>query len=243
MTEATVDTTPVAPVIPVVPPVVLPSDEPTEKLLAGKYKTQEELEKGYVELQKAFSARKPAEEPAVVPPVVVTPEGDIVAKAGLDMDVLTKEYSETGNLSEASLKALEGIGVTKSIVDTYFRGQEALAANEVAQTQAIVGGKEAYDAILAWASTNLDETEIKVYNDAMLGDLPTRKFAVEAMKAKYHGKVGSDPKIIVGSGASQSSTGYESVAQMTRDMKDARYAKDPAFRKAVADKIARSTAI
>lgn len=241
MTEPNVDTTPTATTTEV-PPVVLPSDPPKETLLAGKYKTPEELEKGYIELQKAFSGRKPDETTTPPPDPNATPEAALVTKAGLDMEVLTKEYTEAGELSEASLTALAAIGVTKDVVTTYFRGQEALAQREIAEVQAFAGGKESYEAMVTWAGQNMTKPEITAYNAAMTGDTETRKMAIEALKSKYVAKTGSGPKVIVGDGTSPAPAGYESKAQMTSDMKDPRYAKDPAYRAAVERKIAKTTA-
>jgi predicted AlkP superfamily phosphohydrolase/phosphomutase len=66
--------------------------------------------------------------------------------------------------------------------------------------------------------------------------------AIEALKSKYVAKTGSGSKVIVGDGAPPAAAGYESKAQMTSDMKDPRYAKDPAYRRAVERKIAKTTA-
>jgi hypothetical protein len=242
MTEPNVDTTPVVPVTtttPEVPPVVLPSDSAKETLLAGKYKTPEDLEKGYIELQKAFSGRKPD---ATTTPPPASPEAALVTKAGLDMEVLTKEYTEAGELSEVSLTALEAIGVTKDVVTTYFRGQEALAQREIAEVHEFAGGKDSYESMVTWAGQNMTKPEITAYNAAMTGDTETRKMAIEALKSKYVAKTGSNPKVVIGDGTSPAPQGYESKAQMTSDMKDPRYAKDPAYRAAVERKIAKTTA-
>lgn len=242
MTEPNVETTPVATTPPEVPPVVLPSDPPKETLLAGKYKTPEDLEKGYLELQKAFSGRKPDETTTPPPDPNASPEAALVTKAGLDMEVLTKEYTEAGELSEESLTALAAIGVTKDVVTTYFRGQEALAQREIAEVHEYAGGKDSYEAMVTWAGQNMTKPEITAYNAAMTGDQETRKMAIEALKGKYVAKTGSNPKVIVGQATPAQPSGYESKAQMTSDMKDPRYAKDPAYRAAVERKIAKTTA-
>jgi hypothetical protein len=237
-------TAPVAAVPPVPEPIVLPSEAPKEKLLAGKYKTVEELEKGYNEIQKLVSGKKPATEPpadsAPPPDPSATPEA-AVAKAGLDMAVLTQEFSDTGALSEASLKALEGVGIPKDVVDTYIAGQQALIEQAVGKVHALAGGKETFDSMLEWAKANIPEEEKVAFNSSMTGDINAQKLAVDALKAKYVKAVGSNPKIIVGEGAPPVGQGYESRAQMVADMKDPRYAKDPAYRAKVAEKLNRTT--
>ena len=49
--------------------------------------------------------------------------------------------------------------------------------------------------------------------------------------------------MIDGDSVNISADAFESVAQITEAMNDPRYATDPAFRKKVEDKIARSTAL
>ena len=78
--------TPEAVVPPVTPPTVTP---PAEKLIAGKFKSAEELEAAYLESEKALT-RKSQElaeakkvVPPVVPPVVVPPLDDAARKAKL----------------------------------------------------------------------------------------------------------------------------------------------------------------
>jgi len=88
----------------------------------------------------------------------------------------------------------------------------------------------------------MTKPEIEAYNAAMSGNMETRKMAIEAIKSKYVAKTGSNPKVLVGLAASPAQSGYESKAQMTSDMKDPRYAKDPAYRAAVERKIAKTTA-
>jgi len=223
-------------------PIVLPSEEPKEKLLAGKYKTVEELEKGYTEIQKLMSGKKPAEpitDPATTPP---DPAATAVAKAGLDMAVLNKEFTDTGALSEASLKALEGVGIPKDVVDTYIAGQEALIAQAAAKVHSLVGGKDEYDAMLAWASLNVPAGDAEAFNTSMAGDFNSQKLAVDALRARYVAAVGSNHKLITGDPAVNKVEGYESRAQMVADMSDPRYAKDEAYRRKVANKLARTTA-
>jgi len=235
-------TTPAAVVPPVPEPIVLPSETPKEKLLAGKYKTVEELEKGYNEIQKLVSGRKPDADPATTTPDPAATAEAAVAKAGLDMAVLTKEFSETGALSEGSLKALEGVGISKEVVDTYIAGQEALVAQAVGKVHALAGGKDSFDAMISWASINIPEGDQQAFNTSMAGDFNSQKLAVDALKARYVAATGSNPKVIVGEGASPSVQGYESRAQMVADMSDPRYQKDSAYRNKVAEKLGRTTA-
>ena len=65
--------------------------------------------------------------------------------------------------------------------------------------------------------------------------------AVAGLKARFDATVGFEPQRSVEANKARSGADrYESVAQMTKDMGDPRYKKDPAFRLKVQDKLSRS---
>jgi len=99
-----------------------PEIEEGEKLLAGKYKNVEELEKAYTELQsKLGKADAPSEEDTA--PVDTNEAENAVEAAGLDFASLESEYDTQGELSEDSFKKLEQAGIPRSAVDQYIAGQ------------------------------------------------------------------------------------------------------------------------
>jgi hypothetical protein len=232
--------------------VALPSETtPESTLLAGKYKTPQELEKAYKELEKKLGAPKPEVEvkpepkPATKPEGITDPDPAAVAaaeSAGLDLTKLNAEYEESGALSEDSLAKLAKVGIPKEMVDDYIAGQEARAVAQVGKVHALVGGEAEYKALLTWAAANVSEADKAVFNKNINGDFDSQKLVVEALQGKYIKAVGSAPKLLVGEGAPPVGSGYESRAQMTADMSDPRYAKDPAFRAKVEQKVAKTTA-
>jgi hypothetical protein len=230
------------------PVVVLPSDPVAPVLLAGKFKSQEELEKGYKELEKKLGAPKVETPPATPIKKPITPEGiakgeAAVASAGLDMATLTSEYAEKGELSETSIAALAKVGIPKEMVDDYIAGQEARAVAQVSKVHALVGGEAEYKALVTWAATNLSDADKTVFNKNIAADFDSQRLVVESLQGKYIKAVGSAPKgLIMGEGAPPVGQGYESRAQMTTDMSDPRYAKDSAFRAKVIEKLSKTTA-
>jgi hypothetical protein len=231
--------------------VVLPSETtPETTLLAGKYKTPADLEKAYKELEKKLGAPKPdAAKPDAAKPDAVkpgtTPEGiaeGVVAEAGLDMTTLSTEFAEKGELSAESLAKLAKVGIPKEMVDDYIAGQEARAVAQVGKVHALVGGEAEYKTLLTWAAANVSEADKAVFNKHINGDFDSQRLVVEALHGKYIKATGSAPKIISGEATPPSTSGYESRAQMTADMSDPRYAKDPAFRAKVEQKVAKTTA-
>jgi len=66
------------------------------------------------------------------------------------------------------------------------------------------------------------------------------KLAVSGLQSKYQSAEGSDPALIAGQSAPSSGGNYGSWAEVTTAMRDPRYARDPAYRQSVADKLGRS---
>jgi hypothetical protein len=74
------------------------------------------------------------------------------------------------------------------------------------------------------------------------GDIETAKFAVQGLMSKA-GANPKQPSLFEGTSDVISKDAFASVSQVTEAMNDPRYAKDPAYRKLVEDKIGRSTVI
>src|SRR5437868_7134065 len=96
-----------------------------QKLLAGKYKTVEELEKGYAELMKLHGGKPQAQEQTQQQPQQVQQQQtqdvqtaqQAVQQAGLDFGALSAEWAEHGDLTPESYKALqEKSGIPPEIV-------------------------------------------------------------------------------------------------------------------------------
>jgi len=219
-------------------------NEPQEELLAGKYKTPEELEKAYKELEAKLGNSKETEEtkdteestePEDVPQTKEEAEAK-VEEAGLDFSKLNDEYAQAGELSEDTYKALEAKGIDKKTVDAYIAGQEALAQQEVAKLHQSVGGEEEFTSMIEWAADNLSDADKAKFNKAVENP-DVAEFAIQGLYAKYRADAG--PNFVTGSTTS-STSGYQSQREMMKDMASPQYRTDPAYRKAVEQKIARS---
>lgn len=199
-------------------------------LLAGKYKSAEELEKAYVELQKKLGASEPeqAEKAAV----------EAVGEA--DFLKMQEEYAEKGSLSEETFKSLEGRGIPRKMVEAYIEGQQALADRQTQAVYAEIGGEQEYQTLIEWASKHLDNDEITVFNgEVQSGDLRRAKVAVKGLAAR---RMVEDKTVRRVEGKSSASTGdvFSSMAEVVRAMRDGRYSSDPAYRRDVEAKLARS---
>lgn len=125
-------------------------------LLAGKYKSVEELEKAYKELQSKLG--KPREQQAQEAEAVddTEPEdqdeteeaeepeaqsakeiyGDFIGsrleEAGIDFSEMNTRWQQSGELTGEDYKALEGAGFSRQMVDAYLAGLNFQAAKDSA---------------------------------------------------------------------------------------------------------------
>ena len=225
--------------------------------LAGKFKTPEELEKAYLELQKKLGEKTPETEeeapegqeeaPEEAPEEEAPAEEESeIAKSLRDF---SKEYEENGSLSEETIEAL-GEMDSKQLVKEYLRlYQENAAEAQKAQKAQVdeaailqsVGGVEAYQELVGWAAENLAAEEINDFNGVVNSGNPVAiKFAVEALKSRRQSVDGYEAPLVTGRKAPAAKDRFRSNAELSRAIADPRYQTDPAYRQDVADKLARS---
>lgn len=233
-----------------------PSNE--DKLLAGKYKTEEDLNKGIQELVKKLGPEnaykflekqmgskgqdKKDDQKETITATTYQEAEEVVNKLGLDFDEFTQEFVTKGELSEASYKKLAEVGIPKSVVDAYIEGQRVLLEQQANQVFSVVGGKEQYQELIKWAADNLTDSEIEAFNASVGGSVQQAVLAVEGLYAKYLKANGTPPKLIEqteSSGVSMSER-FESIEQLTEAMADPRYKNDPAYRDKVMRKLKNS---
>lgn len=216
----------------------LEQPKPQEKIL-GKFGSQDELVKAYQELEKKLGQKQP-EAPATQEPLTEEKVGELLGKANVDLDAMADYYNANRSLSEEHYKTLEAAGISRSYVDQYLSGVEAEALQVRDQIYNEIGGEAAFKSMASWAASNLSPAELQKYNDAVdSGDLDVVRSAVMGLAFKYQKSVGRDPQLVNGGNAQVG--GFESLAQLTAAMKDPRYNTDPAYRREVEQKLARSS--
>lgn len=158
-----------------------------EELIAGKFKSQDELLKAYQELEKKLS--QPKEEPK-------QPEAsqenlqekvdEATASGKLDLNKYGNEIVSNGGLSEASYKELEGFGFSKQDVDNYIKGQQLLGQSFTNSIYEKAGGQEQYTELVTWAADSMPQSLIEEYNYALSTQNTDKVIQlVEYMKYKY----------------------------------------------------------
>lgn len=230
----------------------LPSDGDQEggqgdrpEWLPEKFKSPEDLAKAYAELEKTMGKGEDSGEDSGEDGEITEEQAQEAAEqAGLDLEALSAEYAENGELTDESYEALEKAGITREVVDQFIAGQEAQMAVVRSEILETVGGEEAYDSMLEWASDNLSDDEIDAFNDALdSGNISQIKLAVKGLSAQFAENVGQEPSRTLNGSTSNNSglSTYRSTAELMKDMQDTRYAEDPAFRKQVEEKLGRSS--
>lgn len=225
------------------PPEKTEGDRP--EWLDEKFSSPEDLAKAYSELQKKMSSgEKPEAEEAPAPDglsITRQEAAEAAENAGLDFDALAAKYQEKGELEDADYEALEKSGLKRDTVDQYIRGQEAIAEKFESQVYEQFGDKEAYGEMTQWASTNLSETQIDFFNDAIAsGDIDKAMFAINGLKAQYESANGSEPSRTVDGKPSQGGPKYANDQEWMADMSKPEYWTDDLFRSKVQEKAQRS---
>lgn len=227
------------------------------KLYAGKYKSVEDLENGYKNLEKKLGQKQPenivkdSEKQATDNNYQDTSFDNVqnIAKeAGLDWEKLETEfYDNGGQINANTKKELISKGIPEEFIDQACAGLKAQADKEINMIAEVCGGRDEYNVTMEWAAMNLSEEE----KDAIQKDLrnkptiTTGKAIISYLHNKRLEAEGITPKYLSGNASSVAGDYFESQAQVTAAMSDPRYKSgtkefDPAYVKQVADKLARS---
>lgn len=243
-------------------------EEPDNKLLAGKFKSTEDLEKAYLEAQKLISQRgqKTAEPDAPTP---LTREqaaehyGEFIATAadeeGIDLsawDAAVRQGHDTKQLRD-KLAAKTGIPV--QLIEQYeqsYRPQPAtaeaadpgLTETDVTELKALVGGDQEFQRLSQWAVANMSADELADYNAAVdSGNKAAVRLALRAMQVRASaGQESGEPELL-GGGKPTKAEVFESQQQAIEAMRKTNskgqrlYNVDPKYKAWYEKTLARST--
>ena len=227
-------------------------NESRPEWLPEKFKNAEDMAKAYGELENKLgqsennnnkdSEPKKEEGKKDDADLSIDKAEKAVENAGLDMSSLQQEYNEGGQLADKSYDALEKAGIPKDYVDAFIKGQEAIAQQTSNTLKQEVGGAEAYNNMMTWASNNLSEAEVNAYNSTVNGkDIEATKLAIAGLNARFKNAEGVEPNLQTGNRPSTSNApGYRSWAEVTQAMSDERYTSDNAYRADVQAKLKNS---
>ncbi len=218
--------------------------EQEQQLLAGKYKSAEELERGYLELQKRLSGKEEPEVEAEEEPQEEAPTDE---EDGGNLYETIMESYRTGEWDPEVVNAVENMNPV-DVANMFLQNQQTqqqstpqATASDIEQIQQAVGGSDEYQNMIQWAGQNLSEQEVAMYDAVMdRGDPLAMFFAAQALNARYQDAVGYDGEMLTGTAPRNTNDSFRSQAELVAAMSDPRYDKDPAYRADVADKLERS---
>lgn len=170
---------------------------------------------------------------------------------GLPADMAAQveaEYENDGELSEASLKALEEAGFGRGFVQAYIKGQESLAEAYVGRIMDFAGGKDAFNRVVAHMQANSPDALEALEEAIQRQDIKSVKTTINLAMASQTKKFGKAPARNVNARAPASAPRaarpqvevFGSTDQMVKAMSDRRYSTDPAYRAQVQAKVAAS---
>ena len=219
-------------------------EEQSNQQLAGKFQNAEQLEKAYIELQSKLGEQQPVEaveedteSEVVEQETTETPEFD---------DFLSTLWDEAANgeFSDDVLGALDEYSATdmaQMFLDYKESNTPSFTQEDVNKLKDLVGGEDTYNALTSWAEANMDQDEIDMYDAVMdRADPASAFFAIQSLLYKYHEMTGVDGELLTGGAVNTPVDAYRSQAEVVRDMSDARYDSDPAYRNDVMAKLSRS---
>lgn len=213
-----------------------PAPEERPGWLPEKFKSPADLAKAYSELEKRFST--PAEKSKA------EPQADAGTQGGLNIEAYSKEYAETGQLSDESIIKLVASGIPEPVIRNYLDGLSAITDRQSQQIYSIAGSEEKYAQMMEWASENLEESEVDAFNQIMeQGSQSSMQMAVRGLQARFVQSNGPKGTLIQGETSGPSGGSFRSVAEVTAAMKDPRYYKDPAYRRDVENRLKNSNVL
>ena len=216
--------------------------------LAGKYKDAQELEKAYIELEKKLGSRN--EEETAEPEAQDQQETSNYATQIDAISRAAEEFESKGELSSETLAEFEKMS-SKELIQAYFEYEQGLPAgdappaadltqSQINQIQNSVGGEAAYQQLVGWAAENFSQAEIQAFDNVVdSGNVDAINLALAGLKARYTDANGYEGNMIQGKAAAPADV-FKSQAEVVRAMSDSRYDRDPAYRDAIMQKLARS---
>ena len=221
-----------------------------EQVYAGKYKSAQELEKAYMELQSKLGEQEKGETEVAEK----EPEDKPTLSEGATLITsATDEYYANGNeLSPETLQKFSSMS-SQDLIKAYmevqqlpeYKQQQAqpaeISESQVNQIKNAAGGEQQYANIINWAKSNLEAEQINAFDDVVnTGSVQAINLAVAGLKAQYDNANGVEGRMVTGKAPTQSGDIFRSQAELVAAMNDPRYDRDPAYRQDVIEKLDRS---
>lgn len=231
---------PAAPAAPAAPErIVIPDTSATPNIAPGNAPAPTIVSEKTTVLPPS-TPEPPPERPAWLPEGFDKPEDlakaytEAKANSTVDFDAISKEYEETGNVSDETLAKYEKV-LPKSFVQNYIAGLNAQAQVVTQQVHSAVGGPEQFDAIRSWAKSSLTAEETAQFDATIkTGDVGKIVAAAKGLKAQYEARFGAAPAAPVrGAATPAAEVAFTSQHELIAAYQNPRYQTDPAYRESV----------
>ena len=227
-----------------------------EELLAGKYKSTEDLEAAYLSLQQKLGKEEEVDYES-------SDEG-YEEEEGADEEVsenapaisLINEasdeyYANDGSLSPETISKFSEMSsqdLVEAYMEMYENGQVGQASQGVEMSEAQVnsvmnaaGGEANYNEVVEWAAGNLPDRQIDAFDSVVDSGNPAAiGIAFQGLQSAYQEANGYEGRMLQGKAPSSSGEVYRSQAELVAAMGDPRYDTDPAYRADVIQKLEQS---
>ena len=224
-----------------------------EQIYAGKYKSAQELEKAYIELQAKLGEK--AEEKTETASADEQPEDTPKMSEGATLITdASKEYYDNGNKLSPETMAKFSSMSSQDLLKAYmevsqnpeFQAQQGqqpdISQSDINQIKNSAGGDQAYANIINWAKSNLPQEKITAFDEVVnTGSIQAIQLAVSGLKSEYDNANGVEGRMVTGKTAPNNSGDvFRSQQELVAAMNDPRYDRDPAYRQDVIQKLDRS---
>ena len=224
-----------------------------EQLLAGKYRSTEDLEAAYLSLQKKLGQEEPDYEES--DEGYAEEEGsdeeisDDAPAVSLINEASEEYYANDGTLSEETIEKFSEMSST-DLVNAYLEIQAKnpqasqgveMSEGQVNSVQNAAGGEANYNRVIEWAANNLPNNQIDAFDSVVDSGNPAAiGIAFQGLQRQYDEANGYEGRMLQGKPAGGKGDIYRSQAELVAAMSDPRYDSDPAYRADVVDKLNQS---
>ena len=224
-----------------------------EQLLAGKYRSTEDLEAAYLSLQKKLGQEEEeVDYESSDEGYAEEEEGDEEVFDDAPAVSLINEASEEywaneGTLSEETIERFSEMS-SQDLVNAYIEIQSKnpqanpqgveMSDAQVNSVMNAAGGEAEYNRIVEWAASNLDNRSIDAFDSVVDSGNPAAiNIAFAGLQSRYEEANGYEGRMLQGKAASSGGDLYRSQAELVAAMSDPRYDSDPAYRADVIEKL------
>jgi hypothetical protein len=221
---------------------------------AGKFKSAEDLEKAYLELQKKLGQKETDDSSSTdetesddEDTEEQETESPVAKRVSFLKEASDEYYSNDNELKPETIQKLKEMP-SEELIEAYLELQKTNpVAKQTLTDEAAksivdsVGGQDSYNDTLAWAADNLKPEEVAAYDNVVnSGNKDAIFFAVQALNQRYRDSVGFEGQQVSGKAPKSTVKGFRSNAELAAAISDRRYRTDPAYRFDVEQKLAAS---